>query len=249
VQVEFSPTAAGYQTGVLTFTDSTSKTYTVTLAGYSPAVATASYLDPTTLAFPGQVLTTILQHADGVLEQQQRCADDRRHADGDEYDRWGDDDRSLLDQRNAGRQRWLQRADGGAEEQVLGGCGFCAHRGRGDDRKRRVFPVTYANNATTSFTLSLSGTGVAVKDASELSPTSLTFQDQAVAASVGNGTDATQNVNFWNTGNLPLTLGPLTGTDTVIGTTTVGDFTTNGTYGGYDGCSNQTVSPLTRTAR
>ncbi len=58
VQIGFSPTASGYVTGTLTFTDSAKKTYVASVAGFSPAIATSAYLDPNTLSFPGQVLTT-----------------------------------------------------------------------------------------------------------------------------------------------------------------------------------------------
>ncbi len=242
VQVEFSPSAAGYQTGVLTFTDSTSKTYTVTLAGYSPAVATSSYLDPTTLAFPGQVLTTFSNTQTASLTN----ASDVPMTVGTLS---GTNTIVGVSTTGAFSLNGTQGGSDGCTGQVIAPRSKCsvsvvfAPTAAGAATGSIVFPATYANNGTSSFTLSLSGTGVAVKDASELSPTSLTFQDEAIGAQVGYGSDATQNINFWNTGNLPLTVGPLTGTDTVVGTTTTGDFTTNGTYSGYDGCSNQTVSP------
>ena len=242
VQVEFSPTAAGYQTGVLTFTDSTSKTYTVTLAGYSPTVATSSYLDPTSLAFPGQVLTTISSVQTTYLNNTSDVPMTIGTLTGTN---------SIVGASTTGvfSTNGTQGGNDSCSGQTVAARSKCsigvvfAPSAAGAATGSIVFPVTYANNATTSFTLSLSGTGVAVKDTSELSPALLNFQDQAVGAIYGNGSDATQGINFWNTGNLPITLGPLTGTDTVIGTTTTGDFTTSGTYGGYDGCSNQTVSP------
>jgi len=242
VQVEFSPTAGGYQTGVLTFTDSTSRTYTVTLAGYSPTVTTSSYLDPTALAFPGQVLTTISSAQTVYI--------------------YNTSDVPMTIGKLTGTNTIVGASATGvfSTNGTQGGYDSCsgqtvaarskcsisvvfAPSAAGAATGSIVFPATYSNNSTTSFTLSLNGTGVAVKDFSELSPTALNFQDQAVVAVYGNGADATQGINFWNTGNLPLTLGPLTGTDTAIGATTTGDFTTSGTYGGNDGCSNQTVSP------
>jgi hypothetical protein len=105
------------------------------------------------------------------------------------------------------------------------------------------FPVTYSNATTTQYSVALTGTGLAVKDSAELSPTAITFQDQAALAVYGSGTDATQAVNLWNTGNLPFTVGALAGSDTVIGAATTGDFSTSGTVGGYDGCTGQTISP------
>jgi hypothetical protein len=242
VQVEFSPSAAGYQTGVLTFTDSSSKTYTVTLAGYSPAVTTSSYLDPTTLAFPGQVLTTFSNAQTASLYN----ASDVPMTVGTLS---GTNTIVGVSTTGAFSLNGTQGGSDGCSGQTIAPRSKCtiyvvfAPSTAGAATGNVVFPVTYSNNATSSFTLSLTGSGVAVKDASELSPTSLAFQDEAVGAQVGNGTDATQNINLWNTGNLPLTLGQLTGTDTVIGTTTTGDFTTSGTYGGYDGCSNQAISP------
>ena len=241
VGVEFSPSAAGYQTGVLTFTDSTSKTYTVTLAGYSPAVATSSNLDPTTLAFPGQVLTTVSSTQSVYLSNTSDVPMTVGTLTGTN---------TIVGTSTTGvfSTNGTQGGSDGCSAQTIAPRSRCqvyvvfAPTAVGAAKGSIVFPLTYSNNATTSFTLSLSGTGIAVKDTSELSPAALSFQDQAVAAQPGNGADATQNINLWNTGNLPLTLGQLTGTDTVVGTTTTGDFTTSGTYGGYDGCSNQTVS-------
>jgi len=244
VQVEFSPTAAGYQTGVLTITDSASKTYTVTLAGYAPTVATSSYLDPTTLAFPGQVLTTI----SGTQTVNLYNTSDVPMTIGTLT---GTNAIVGASTTGAFSTNGTQGGYDGCSGQTIAARGKCyvslvfAPTAVGAATGSLVFPVTYANNATTSFNLSLSGTGLAVRDASELSPTSITFQDQALGATYGSGTDSTQIITFWNTGNLPVTLGQLTGSDTVIGATTVGDFTTSGTYGGYDACSNQIVNPNT----
>ena len=242
MQVEFSPTAAGYQTGVLTFTDSTNKTYTVTLAGYSPTVATSSYLDPTSLAFPGQVLTTISTTQTTYLNNTSDVPMTVGTLTGTN---------TIVGTSTTGvfSANGAQGGSDGCSGQIVAARSRCsisvvfAPSAAGAATGSIVFPVTYANSATTSFTLSLSGTGIAVKDASELSPTTVNFQDQAIAAVYGSGTDAPQAINLWNTGNLPITIGPLTGTDAVIGTTTTGDFTTSGTWGGYDGCSNQSVSP------
>jgi hypothetical protein len=242
VQLAFSPTAAGYQTGTLTFTDSKSVNYTVALAGYSPAVATSSYLDPVTLAFPGQVLTTISTTQAAYL--------------------YNTSDLSMTVGTLTGTNTIVGVTTTGAFSlgSTQGGYDGCsgvvvAPRSKcqvnvafaptvtGAATGTIVFPVTYSNSTTTQFSLALSGTGLAVKDSAELTPAAISFQDQAVGAVPGNGADATQNISLFNAGNLPFVVGALTGTDAVVGTSAMGDFTTASAFSGYDGCTNQTVSP------
>jgi hypothetical protein len=242
VQVEFSPSAAGYQTGTLTFTDSTSKTYAVTLAGYAPVVATSSYIDPASLAFPGQVLTTYSASQTVSLNNTSDVPLTVGALTGTN---------TIVGTATTGAfsLSYLQGGSDSCSGQTVAPRSKCtvsvafAPTAAGSATGSVVFPVKYAGGATTSYTLTLSGTGLAVKDSAELSPAAITFQDQAVGAQTSYGADATQAVNLWNTGNLPFTVGALTATDTVIGSTTAGDFTTSGAYSGYDGCSSQTVAP------
>jgi hypothetical protein len=94
------------------------------------------------------------------------------------------------------------------------------------------FPVTYANNSKATLTAKLNATGVAVQDGAYLSPASLTFPDLGVGTRSQYG-----EVNLNNTSNEPLKVGTLTGVNTIVGTSTTGEFSAN------DGCSNAVVVP------
>jgi hypothetical protein len=242
VTVGFSPTVAGYLTGTLTFTDSKSATYLVSLAGYSPAAAPSSYLDPMSLGFPGQVLTTVSAIQTVSL-----------YNSGDLPMTVGTltGTNTIVGTTTTGAfsLNGTQGGSDGCSTQVIAPRQRCqvyvafAPTVAGAATGGITFPVTYGNGTTAQFSLALSGTGLAVKDAAELSPTAITFPDQATGAVEGLGTVPTQVVNLFNTGNLPITVGALLGSDTVIGVAATGDFSTASAYGGYDGCTNQPIAP------
>ena len=241
VGVNFAPTAAGFQTGTLTITDMANKTYIANLAGYSPAVAVSAYLDPAALKFPGQVLTTF--------------------SNGQSISLYNTSDVPLTVGSLTGTNvavgsvttgPFFANANGGSDgcsgisvapaarcsvSVVFGPSSAASARGT------LVFPVTYGNGTTTQLTATFTGTGLAVKDSAELAPVSIVFPDQAVGAVTGSGADGTQVFTLYDTGNLPFTVGTLTGTNVVIGATTSGDFTTVNTFGGSNGCTGATVSP------
>ena len=242
VHVSFSPTAAGYFTGTLTFTDSASKTYAAALAGYAPAVSVSAYLDPASLAFPSQVLTTISNQQITYLYNTSDLPLTVGTLTGTN---------TIVGTTTTGVFSISGTAggyDGCSGVQVAAG-GKCyletvfAPTAAGTVTGSVVLPVTYGNGTKANFTLNLSGVGTAVKDAAILSPASLNFPDEAVGAVTNNGADAVQTIYFYNTGNLPLTLGTITGTNTALGSATAGDFNATPTYGGYDGCSGQQVTP------
>jgi hypothetical protein len=244
VHVAFSPTAAGYFTGTLTFTDSASKTYPAALAGYAPPVGVSAYLDPASLAFPSQVLTTVSNQQVTYLYNTSDLPLTVGTLTGTN---------TIVGSSTTGVFSIGGAAggyDGCSGVQVAAG-GRCyvqpvfAPTAAGTATGSVTLPVTYGNGTKASFTLQLSGVGTAIKDAAILSPASLNFPDQAVGAVTNNGADAVQTIYFYNTGNLPLTLGTLTGTNTVIGSATSGDFNATNTYGGFDGCSGQQVAPGT----
>ncbi|WP_161571126.1 beta strand repeat-containing protein [Granulicella sibirica] len=241
VHISFTPTAAGYFTGTLTFTDTASKTYPAALAGYAPPVSVTAYLSPGAIAFPGQVLTTVSNSQTAYL--------------------YNTGDLPLTIGTATGTNTIVGASTTGvfSVDGAAGGSDGCsgvqvapgsrcyvtvvfAPTAAGSATGSVVLPVTYGNGAKANFTLSLSGTGIAVKDAATLSPASLNFPDEAVGAVTNNGADATQVIYLYNTGNLPFTVGTLTGTNAVIGSTTAGDFNTTSAFGGYDGCTGQQVT-------
>jgi len=242
VYLEFSPTAAGYGTGTLTFTDSKANKYAVPIAGYAAALSVSAYADPTTLNFPGQVLTTTSPTQTFSL--------------------FNSGNTPLKVGILTGTNTIVGTSTTGvfSTNATQGGSDSCSGATVTVGSRCTVYvaftpataaaatgaitvPITYSNSTTASFTVNLSGTGLSVVDSSQLSPTALAFPDQAVKAVYGAGADAPQTINLDNTGNLPITLGSLTSTDVVVGTTTTGDFSTSGTVGGYDGCSGQQVAP------
>ena len=242
VSLEFSPTTAGYETGSLTFTDSKANKYVAPIAGYAPALAVSAYADPLSLNFAGQVLTTTSTTQTFSL--------------------YNTSNTPLTVGTLTGTSTIVGASTTGvfSTNGAQGGSDGCSGVTVAVGSRCTVYvaytpatavastgsitvPVTYSNATTASFTVNLAGTGVAVVDSSQLTPTAITFTDQAVGAVYGAGADATQIITLDNTGNLPITLGTLKGTDVVVGTTTTGDFSTSGTFGGSDGCSGQQVAP------
>lgn len=242
VAVEFSPTAAGYETGSLTFTDSAAVKYVLPMAGYAAALAVSSYADPTSLNFPSQVLTTTSATQSFSI--------------------FNTGNTPLTVGTLIGTNTIVGTTSTGvfSANSAQGGNDSCTGVSIAPASRCTVsvtftpatavastgsitVPITYSNATTGQFVLNFAGTGVAVVDSAQLTPTALNFADQAVNAVYGAGADATQIITLDNTGNLPITLGPLTGTAVVVGATTTGDFSTSNTVGGNDGCSAQTVAP------
>jgi len=241
VQVGFSPTAAGYLTGTLTFTDGKAKTYSASLAGYAPAVAISAYLDPAALSFPGQVLTTWSNSQTINLVNSSDVPLTVGTLSGTNTSAGSGTTGAFSVNSNGGYD-----SCSGAVVAARSKCSVSVVFGpatAGSNTGTLVFPVTYANNSTGSFTADLTGQGIAIKDSAELAPTGLNFADQAIKAVPGAGADAPQTITLYNTANLPITLGAVTGVNTAIGAATLGDFTAASSYGGYDGCSNQVIAP------
>lgn len=110
-----------------------------------------------------------------------------------------------------------------------------------------TIPITYRDKTTASYTVALNGTVVADTDVIEVSPSALTFPDQAVNVTPATGSsDSYQTIYLTNNSNLPITIGQLTGTNTAVynlttHTTTSGQFSVwNLTTG--DACSLRTIS-------
>jgi hypothetical protein len=242
IQLQFSPSAAGYTLGTLTFTDSKANKYLVPIAGYATALTVSAYVDPTGINFPGQVLTTTSSNQSFSLYNS------------------GDTPLTVGTLTGTGTIVGASTTGVFSTNSAQGGSDNCSGVTVAVGSHCTVYvtftpatavastgtitvPVTYSNSTTGSFVVTLAGTGLAVKDSVELTPVSLAFPDQALNAQYGAGTDPIQYISLANTGNLPVTVGNLTSTNVVIGTTATGDFTTNSAYGGYDGCSGQQVAP------
>lgn len=102
-------------------------------------------------------------------------------------------------------------------------------------------PITFRDKTVTDYTITLTGTVVADSDSIEVSPKALTFPDQAVnvTPSTGSG-DAVAAVYLTNNSNLPVTIGIVTGSNTVTRSSTTGQFSIWPATSG-DACSGQVV--------
>jgi hypothetical protein len=102
--------------------------------------------------------------------------------------------------------------------------------------------LTFTESTGTKFSAALAGYAPALVDSAVLDPTALNFPAQVV------GTASCYYYHSWdtscpsasltNTGNTSLTVGTLTGVNTIVGTSTTGDFSVVG-----DGCSGSKVQP------
>jgi hypothetical protein len=238
VQVQFNPTTAGYQTGTLTFTESNNATVNAALAGYAPAVQDAAVLDPTVLNTWAQVVgTNSSAYGPFYLTNTGNTTITVGTLTGVN---------TIVGTSNTGDFSTASGVGGsdacsGATLQVGQSCAVYVVFAPGTAGARTgsiTFPVTYQDNTTASFTLTLAGTATAVQDSAALSPTILAFTDQAVGTHIGY--EITQ---LTNTGNTPLTLGTLTGVNTIVGTSATGEFSTASGVGGSDGCSGTTLQP------
>ena len=236
VNVVFSPTSAGYKTGTLTFT-STGGSYSVTLAGYAPPVSDTGYLSPSALEFPSQTVTTTSAYQQISLYNTGASAFTVGTVGGTSFGPTSEFQIYSTTDYCSGQ------ALVPANSQTSGG-GSCyvyvqfAPSGAGTRTGTVTFPVTYSDGTTGTFTANLTGVGVAQKNEAVLSPTLGTFPDTAVGSF---NTSYIQYFYLTNSGNLPFTVGQLTSTNVVLGSTSTGDFTTASPYG-YDSCSNATVA-------
>jgi MBG domain (YGX type)/Chitobiase/beta-hexosaminidase C-terminal domain/FG-GAP-like repeat/Abnormal spindle-like microcephaly-assoc'd, ASPM-SPD-2-Hydin/NHL repeat len=236
VNVVFSPGSAGYETGTLTVTSNLGS-FAAALSGYAPPVSDTGYLSPSALEFPSQTVTTVSTYQQIYLYNSGASAFTVGTVGGTNFGSTSEFQiYSTVDYCSG---QMLAPAD----SQTSGG-GSCyvyvqfAPSGAGTRTGTVTFPVTYADGTTGTFTANLTGIGVAQKNEAVLSPTLGTFPDTAVG---GFNTSYIQYFYLTNSGNLPFTVGQLTSTNVVIGSTSTGDFTTASPYG-YDSCSNTTVA-------
>jgi hypothetical protein len=229
--VEFAPASAGYLTGTLAFKNSAGTTLaTATLAGYAPAPVYSAYIDPGALSYTPQVLGTsstgqyVTLYNTGNLSMTVGT---------------GTGTNTIIGSSTTGE--FSAVSDYCSGESVVAGSSCYIYitfkpSSTGVQTGSVTFPVTYSNNTTANFTATVSGTGMSETDVAVLSPTAATFLDQVVGT-----TSSSVPLTLTNNGDLPFTVGTLTGTNTVIGTSTTGEFSGNGS-GGYDYCSGYAVT-------
>ncbi|MGA7318061.1 MAG: choice-of-anchor D domain-containing protein, partial [Silvibacterium sp.] len=249
VYVNFAPSAAGYRTGALTFTDQNNLTYTVALAGYAPAPSNSATLDPQAIAFLPQAVNAT--SGNGTQSTQYLTLTNTGN-------------RALTLGTLTGNDVVVGTTMAGDFSTASGvGYDYCSGQTvlpnstcsvdvaftpstTGSKSGSITFPVTYADNTTATFTGTLSGQAVNETDSATLSPTNVSFLDQVAAHPT---TSNSQYLTLTNNSTLALTVGALSGTDTIIGTSSSGDFVAANTtlfgvgIGGADYCSGQTLPP------
>ena len=230
--VEFAPTTAGYLTGTLTFKNRTGTTLaSLPLAGYAPAPVYSALIDPGALNFGPEVigLTTSYQYANlyntGNLPLTVGT---------------GTGTNTIIGASATGEFSTATEGDGCSGTTVAAGSSCIVYftfapSAAGAQSGSISLPVTYSNNATANFTVTLAGTGSTVVDSVVLSPTAATFVDQVVGT-----TSSSDTLTLTNSGNLALSVGTLNGVNIAVGSSSSGEFSTK-VGSGSDGCSNTTV--------
>jgi hypothetical protein len=206
--VKFAPTASGAVHGTMTLTDSNGTTYTAQLYGYGTPDTDYLFVNPTGLAFSTQPQFSTSGVQQVLIYNYSTLA-------------------ATIGQ-TTGTNAIVGSSTSGAFKVTSDGCSNQGMRSNypypcsiqvalspttstaiGAQTGSLKIPVTYGDGKTGSYKVALSGTVVAPIDAAELSPTKLTFPDLAV-----NNSSAAQCVQLTNSGNLPLTVGTLTSTNT-----------------------------------
>ena len=227
----FTPSTTSSETATLTLTDSAGTgTQTMTLNGSGSATLPNVYLEPGTMAFPPQPVgtTSTVNSLYAVFFE------------NNESNTLGVTSAAIT--------------AGTSDFSIPSGYDYCSGQtvGTGSDcvvylmfgpssSGNRTGTLTFTDQNNTKYTVSLSGYAPAGVNSATLDPLALDFLSQSVNATQGNGSQSNQSLTLTNTGNRSFTVGTLTGTDTVVGTSASGDFSTASPYG-YDGCSGQTIT-------
>ena len=228
--ITFTPSTTGAETATLTLTDSAG-TQTMALSGTGAAAQPAVTLDPTTLPFDLQVVGTtsnlsyyvyLANNGSSALTIQSASITA------------GSSDFSIPSGYDS---------CSGQSVAASGGQCYVYVNFAPSSAGYRTGTLAFKDQNNNTYTLALAGYAPAAVNSATLDPQALDFLPQSLNASGGNGAQSTQYVTLTNTGNRPLTVGTLTGTDFVIGTVTTGDFTTASSGGGGDYCGGQTVAP------
>jgi hypothetical protein len=226
VQVYFAPTAAGYYAATLTLTDTSGKTYTTPLYGYSPAVVDDGYLSPNGLAFTSQTVNTpstaqvIYLYDGGTTGISVGAATGTNLGPTSEFRLTTDNCSNTYQTSSCYMYVEFVPSAAGTRTGTLS------------------FPVTYSDGTTATLTASLSGVGNANTNQAVLSPLGTQF----TATVIGQTNSSYQTLKLSNQGTAPFVVGFLTGTNTAAGASATGDFTTSdscsGAYvGGGSSCT------------
>ncbi len=248
VYLDFAPSVAGYRTGTLTFTDQNNNSYTVALAGYAPAGVNSATLDPQALEFQPQPIGAT--SSNGEQSYQSITLTNTGNTNLTVGTLTGVD--TIVGTTAAGDFSTTIGGDECSRQPLPPGSPCTVYVSfvpttAGSKSGSITFPVTYFDGTTGSFTATLSGQAVSEQDSATLSPTSIPFPEQVAAYPNVNGVSNGFTLTLSNTGNLAFTVGTLTGTDTIVGTSAAGDFVAKNTtlFGvsvpGYDLCSGQPV--------
>jgi hypothetical protein len=219
VQVYFAPTAAGYYAATLTITDTTGKTYSAPLYGYSPAIVDGGYLSPDGLSFAGQTVNTASASQLIYLYDGGTTAISVGGATGS----------------NVGpTSEFRLTTDNCSNTYQTTSCYLYVEfvpSATGTRTGTLSFPVTYSDGTTATLSASLTGVGLGDTNRAVLSPLSTQFP----ATTIGQ-TSSYQTVRLSNLGTAPFTVNFLTGANTSVGASSTGDFTTS------DSCSGAYIS-------
>ena len=225
IYVEFAPTVAGNDTGVVTFA-TTSGSYTAAVAGYGLAASDSSYLSPSSLTFSSQVLSTTSSNqliyfnntSNGTVTMGTVAG--TNYGPTSEFSLWNSYDYCSGATVAPGSSCYVYveftPSAVGARSGTL------------------AFPFDYWDGAIGTQTATLKGTGVTQYNEAVLAPTILTFTDQVVGTTI-----SYQPIYLTNNGNVAFTVASVTGTN--YGATS--EFWVYNAYSGYDSCSGNSVAP------
>lgn len=237
VYVAFAPNAVGYQTGTLVFKNSSGTTlYTAALSGYAPAAAPSAYLDPSAVSFPE---TQVVNLTSPAPYQQEIVF----YNSGNVTANVGNVTGTNLGAAPANEFSIISDGCSGTSVPAYSNCAVTVSftpSAAGARSGTLVLPLTYAysGGASTSLTATLSGNAVPEKNTAALSPAALSFLDTALTVTATSGA-----ITLTNTGNAPITVGNLSGTNLQVGATANGEFSLLPASGGSDGCSGGTLPP------
>jgi len=205
----FTPTTTGALQSTMTITDSKGNKYTSQLYGYSAPQTDSLFVNPVGLVFSAQPQLSTSAGQQILVYNYGTLAASIGQATGSNLI-VGSSAAGAFKVTNDSCSNTSQRAN------YPYPCGISivltptASTSTGTQTGSLKIPVTYGDGKTSSYTVSLSGTVVAPSDSAELSPSAITFLDQAVNTPASAG----QNIYLTNTGNLPLTVGFLSATNT-----------------------------------
>jgi hypothetical protein len=229
--VKFAPASGGYLTGTLTFKNSGGTTLASSpLEGYAPADVVTALVDPTTINFANEVVGLTSSYQQLFLTNTGNVPMTLGVVSGTNL---GTPPAQEFSIGSAGGYDNCSGATVQAGSNCSIGVTFTPNA-TGARTGTAVFPVTYFGGSTANFTANLAGTGLAEVNSATVSPSTGSFTDQTVGVT----TSYDVTLVLTNNGNKPFTVGTLTGTNTIVGASATGEFSTN-----PDNCTGATVNP------